>query len=366
MKLREMRKILKGMGAALLLAAALPAAAQQTRVLTAEKHNDYGLVYSLPITALRVDVTAVRTVHVAGPYYRYAKKYLGTDKVVTEDYENWTISDVKVVPYGISDPEDRYVMQLKPGALTYICVDADGMLLSINKEVEAAPTPKPTPAKEGKKVNVKEYLQYVNEDFISAQSSARQAEMLAESLMEIRDAKISLTRGTAESMPKDGRQLELMLQSLAAQEEAMTNAFVGFSWEETVTRSFTVVPEEEGRMTLFRMSDFAGFVEADDYSGDPVYFDMTVLSEGQLPVDAKGEEKKMPKDAVVYTVPGTSRVKVSLSGRTLYEGEVDLAQFGVKFGLQPTLFTDRKGRTYAEFNPATGALVEIGTLANEE
>lgn len=41
--------------------------------------------------------------------------------------------------------------------------------------------------------------------------------MLAESLMEIREAKVSLTRGTAETMPTDGRQLELMLESLRHQ-----------------------------------------------------------------------------------------------------------------------------------------------------
>ena len=45
------------------------------------------------------------------------------------------------------------------------------------------------------------------------------------------------------------------------------------------------------------MSDFAGFVDADDYSGDPVYVDVTVTSEGELPVGDKGEEKKLPKDA---------------------------------------------------------------------
>ena len=34
----------------------LAANAQQTKLLTADKHNEYGLVYSLPTTALDIEV----------------------------------------------------------------------------------------------------------------------------------------------------------------------------------------------------------------------------------------------------------------------------------------------------------------------
>ncbi len=64
----------------MLLAAYMPAAAQQTKLLTAEKHNEYGLVYTLPVTALDIEVTAVREVKKAGQYYQYAKKYVGINQ----------------------------------------------------------------------------------------------------------------------------------------------------------------------------------------------------------------------------------------------------------------------------------------------
>ena len=82
--------------------------------------------------------------------------------------------------------------------------------------------------------------------------------------------------------------------------------------------------------------------------------------EGELPVDAKGEEKKLPKDAVIYNIPGAAKVTLSLAGRTLWSEEVDCAQFGVQFGLQPSLFSDKKARSFATFDPATGALRQIG------
>lgn len=350
---------------AIALASVMPAAAQQTRLLTADKHNEYGLVYTLPVTALRVEVTATRTVSKAGPYYQYARKFIGTDKVIKSDSESWTINSVRVVPYGVPDEENRYLMQLKPGSTTYIGVSADGMLLSINKEPEevSSSTSSSSTSSASKPVaSDKEYLQYVDGDFIASQSSAKQAQMLAENLMEIRDARISLTRGTAETMPTDGRQLELMLQSLEQQEQAMTQAFTGFVTTETVTRTFTVTPSDEGRTVLFRMSDFAGFAEADDYSGDPVYLDVAIVSEASLPVDAKGEEKKVPKDGVAYCIPGTAKVSLSLKGRKLWEEETEFSQFGVVFALNPALFSSKKEQSFAVFNPVTGALVEIGNV----
>ena len=348
----------------LLMAAALltgSATAQQTKILTADKHNEYGLVYTLPTTALKIEVAARRTVKIAGPYWQYAKKYIGTDNVVRENAESWEITGVQVTPYGVPDTENRYLMQLKPGALTYISVGDDDMLLAINKEVAAPAVDLAGPMYMRRKdPNIQAYLQYVDEDFISSQSSAKQAQMLAQNLMEVRDARISLTRGTADNMPKDGRQLELMLESLKAQEDAFMAAFRGITDEMTVTRIYTFTPGDEGRTVLFRMSDFAGFVEADDYSGDPVYVTVEDRHDAELPTDAKGETKKLPKDAVAYTIPGDAKVTLSHKGVSLWSGRGEYAQYGVQFGLAPALFSDKKARSYAVFDTATGALKELG------
>ena len=337
--------------------------AQQSKILTAEKHNEYGLIYTLPVTAFEVEVVSERQIKKAGPFYQYAKKYVGTDKVVKEDAETWIIKEVNIKPYGIPDPDSRYLMQLKPGAVTYIAVDKDGMLLAINE----------TPEVINEEVSVKssipsgtsfpeDFLKYVGEDYMAAQSSAKRAQILAEELMEVRDSKVSLARGTADVMPTDGRQLELMLNSLENQEAALMAAFTGSVSTETIIRKFNFIPEKEGRTILFRMSDFAGPVEANNYAGAPVYMDVKIVSEGELPVDSKGEEKKMPKDAVAYCVPGSARLSLSYRGEQLASKEFDVAQFGIIFGLNPSLFTDKKDPSFAIFDPTTGAVKEIGKV----
>lgn len=339
---------------------------QATKTLTAEKSNEYGLVYSLPTTALEVEVTAVHEVGKKGPYYLYAKKSIAAEKGVSEDYEKWLITDVKVRPYGVSDSGTQYLMQLRPGALTSITVDADGMLLAINKEVDAPAKASRTPASQPQGVKWptgREYLDFVDEDFVASKSSAKQAQLLAESLMEVRDSKLALTRGTADAMPADGKQMELMLASLGEQEAALTAAFTGTVTTEYVTRKFTFIPDGDSRRILFRLSEFAGFVDADDLSGDPVYIQTETLNQASLPLDAKGEPKKLPKNAVIYNIPGSAQVTVSSLGKTLFEKEIQMAQLGMTFGLDPALFTDKKEPSFAVFDPVTGALLEIGSVS---
>lgn len=337
---------------------------QSTKVLTAEKSNEYGIVYSLPQTALEIEVTTRHQVSKKGPFYLYAKKYIGTSDVIREDSESWEITDVKVTPYGVPDSGIQYLMQLKAGALTTVTVDADGMLLAINKEV----APQTTENRQLKTENStqwptgREYLEFVDEDFVASQSPARQAQLLAESLMEVRESRLSLTRGTADAMPTDGKQLELMLNSLGKQEDAMTKAFTGSTTTEYVTRKFTFIPEEDSKEILFRLSDFAGFVDADDLSGDAVNIEISTANVPKLPVDSKGVEKKLPKNAVVYNLPGSAQVTLSTLGKKLYDKELQFAQFGITFGLDPNLFTDKKEPSFATFDPVTGALVEVGTV----
>ena len=350
---------------------ALSAFSQQTKILTAEKHNEYGLVYSLPTTALRITVTATRETRKAAPFRQYAKKYLGTSNVIEEDATSCSIKEIQVVPIGVKDDDTQYLMQLKAGALTYICVASDGMLLGINTKPDATSDDSgkekfstPTLIKDGGGVD--DYLRYIDMDFVSAQNSMRQAEMVASSLMDVRDAYLSLTRGTADNVPTDGKQLELMLNSLKEQEAALTRAFTGSVSIEEFSAQYIYIPEEEGEEVLFRLSDFSGLTLPEDLSGIPIYIKTEVMMEGKLPLDVNGEEKKFPKDGVVYAIPGTAKISIYSSEANFVSKEMEFAQFGTRFALSPSLFTDKKTPSYAVFSPVTGALEEIGKVVQSE
>jgi len=350
-------------------AVALPAAGQATHMLTADKNNEYGLVYTLPVTGVQVDLTARFTERVAGPYRQYAPRFLGNVQVVEADSRSCELTGAEVRTVGRAGTE-KYLMTVKPGATTAICVDADGMLLAVNTEIEPSAEQPLAVAERPARPQMDEYLQYVDEDFLVSLSDAKKAQMLARTIMDIRESRLSLTRGTAETMPTDGRQLELMLQSLEAQENALMRAFVGYEYSYTESRRVELVPDsammDGERVVLARLAPGEHFAASDDLVGEPVYFTVSDVQEPEMPLNAKGEPKDFPKNAVVYCIPAQATLKVSYMGRVMKSVDVQMAQGGILFGLDPKLFTDRKAPSYAIFNPATGAVETVAQMSRED
>ena len=67
-----------------------------------------GVVYALPRTGIRLEVTAEQEILEHGPYFAFAQKYLGINNAPNADLENWTITNVKMDTYGEPDPEAIY------------------------------------------------------------------------------------------------------------------------------------------------------------------------------------------------------------------------------------------------------------------
>ena len=69
---------------ALALAAIVPfgAVAQTSQKITAGKATEYGLAYSLPVTALDITVEAELTEENPGEFYNYARRHLGDDSAI--------------------------------------------------------------------------------------------------------------------------------------------------------------------------------------------------------------------------------------------------------------------------------------------
>ncbi len=347
------------------LAATLAAPAQTTTKLSASKANDYGLVYTLPTTVLDITVEAVHTVNQPGEFYKYAKKYLNSDTPISEPSESWDIKSVTVNARGRANNAEQYLMQFRAGQTPFIVVDENGMPLAINTEdvtipespvlpepVKAAPTPLETAAAR----------HAVSEEMLQSQSSAKRAELAAQKIYDLRQSRTDLVTGQADQMPPDGKAMQIIVDEIAAQEAALTAMFVGTTQTETTVSTMTFVPaEESSKSVLARVSAIDGIVDADDLSGDPITISVNVTERGKLPVNEKGEAKKFPEGGVAYCIPGTASVKISFRGNTVWEGSVDAAQYGIVFGLDPKIFSDKKAPAYLIFNPVTGAIRELGT-----
>lgn len=342
--------------------------AQTTQKLTANKSNDYGLIYNLPLTSIGVVVEAEREVKNPGDFFRYAKKYLNMDPVKSR-VETWSIKSVSITTQGVPDTKESYLVQFKAGATPTMIVDANSFPLAVNDDSFEMPPATAIPAPQAPKPTILETpaaAQAMTQDMLQSQSSAKRAELAAAKIYELRQSRNDIISGQADQMPADGKAMQLALDNLSSQEEALTAMFVGTTQTSTDVEVYDWMFDgsiaSKTRVVVGRLSQVDGLVDADDLSGEPIYLEVEVAARGELPVNDKGEEKKFPKGGLAYCVPGEANVSVVYNGRTLASKRVQVAQLGVVFGLDPTMFTDKKAPAYVHFDPSTGSVVEIGSV----
>ena len=134
---------------ALILAAALPwlsAGAQTSQKITAGKASEYGLVYSLPLTALDIYLVAELEEAHPGEFQNYARRHLGAADAVTADSRSARLTDVVVVPRGTADPDQRWLAQFKAGSTPFMILNSDNIPLAVNTENIAESTAPAIPA----------------------------------------------------------------------------------------------------------------------------------------------------------------------------------------------------------------------------
>ncbi len=354
------RWILSG---AILLAVVNTSEAQQTSKFSAAKHNEYGLHYTLPRTQLEVEVVAVKTTQKAGPYYKYANTYLAASMAIAQESETWELKEVNIRPIGVPNREEQYLVKFRSGSSPYMFLNEQGLLLSINCEPLASDVAAPTPAisaaasvLDGNAISAT-----VTEEMMLSGSEARMAEMAAKQIYRIRESRLNLITGDVDKLPADGESFQIVMTQLEEQEQALTALFVGTTQTEQVVTRFTFdIVDELDNELFFRFSEHEGVVDKGNLSGQPVYLDLKVVERGKYPTNAKGEELSMPVNGLAYCIPGRAKAAINFNGSLIRESEFAVAQFGVVYGLAPSMFDNKKKPAYVIFFPETGAIRELG------
>ena len=200
-------------------------------------------------------------------------------------------------------------------------------------------------------VNPRDFL---TEEILMSNSTAKMAELVAKEIYSIRESKNALLRGEADNMPKDGAQLKLMLDNLTLQERAMTEMFAGKVTTEEKIYTIRIVPKEMKHEVAFRFSKKLGIVANNDLAGEPVYITIADLKSINIP---EADPKKQV-DGIAYNVPGRARVTLDYHNEELYNAEIPITQFGVVEYLAPVLF-NKNSVIKVLFDTNTGALVKV-------
>ena len=328
--------------------------AQTEVVQGVTRGKDFGVVYALPKTEIKVDIKVTKVTYFPGEFSRYADRYLRLSDVSGEEEQYWELNGIVASSVGTPDNANTYFVKMKDKTVAPLMeLTEDGLIKSINVPLSAKPVAKAAPITPAKKrLDPKDFL---TEEILMANSTAKMAELTAKEIYYIRESRNALVRGQADNMPKDGEQLKLMLNSLDEQESAMLELFTGIKNKEEKVFTIKLTPNKEwDNEIIVRFSRKLGVLAVNDLAGEPIYFTLKNLRSVTIPE----ESKKKDVSGIAYNVPGKASVLI-LKGKTkLFEGELPVTQFGIVEYLAPELF-NKNSTIKVTFNPETGALVKV-------
>lgn len=330
----------------------------------------FGVTYVLPQTEIVIEADATRQHYEPGQFSQYAERYLRLSGVKQEAETTWTLDNVQVNTIGVPDKDNIYFVEMKDRTTAPLMeLTADGIVRSINLPYvgdKKTDQPKVQQAPEAD-LDPRSFL---TEEILMANSTAKMAELVAREIYSIRESKNALLRGEADNLPKDGAQLQIMLDNLNKQEKAMTQMFEGKVTTDIQHFSVRVTPEEMNNHVVFRFSKKLGFVQADDLAGEPVQLTIVnkhVIPEQPTEPDGKGTKtlvnlltngNKSALGGVAYNVPGKADVKLTFNHKDIINSEMSFTQFGTQEYLSNQLF-NKNTVTKVQFDVVTGALLKI-------
>jgi len=339
----------------------------QTKVLkmSATKNTDYGVTYFLPKTVLTINVEYNKITQKAGPFARYAEKYLGVKEqsVVFEDQVYYTLNKIYIDSKGIVDKNASYLVEFKSKTTSpFVYLTEDGLICTINADYvpDSKINVKKTVTQSVPEILTTTSHSIYTEEYLRAGSVTKMAEVAAKQIYKLRESRTDILTGETENAPRDGEGMKIVLANLEAQEKALVELFIGTSIVESYDAEFEIEPLSDiDKEVLFRFSKYFGIVDTDDLSGSPVYINVKNIenTETQEIIDPKRKTKET--QSIVYNIPGKATVEVFYGTNSMYKNTFQVVQFGSKQILAPSLFDDKKAPVKIYFFPETGAIKQI-------
>ncbi len=286
-----MKKILFACAAALACAAT---AAQNGKIAPIGIVN--GEV-SQPKTTLYVDITIEKQEITAGPYARYAQKYLGvsaplTDKVLYE-IKSAKVSDVSGKQAAASKPKSGLVSHMNP--------EKGFPKLAVDRKSNAQ------------------------------QSLEESARLAADEIFGIRKSRDELITGEA-GENVFGAGLKYAIEELNRQEEEYLSLFLGRQVNSTVVKQYKITPSaNKTNYIVCRFSNVDGPLPEDDLSGTPVVLETKAMN--TISTDGLKIQEKPTK--TVYRIADDAMCRIIFNNGEIASAVIPVYQFGQTVYIAP-------------------------------
>ncbi|MBO5635658.1 MAG: DUF4831 family protein [Bacteroidales bacterium] len=300
--------------------------------------------YALPQTTITLEVEAVRESFHAGPYAKFAQKYLGVN-ARQEDQQTCSLSSVKMTPHIEADQNCRYYITPDKGAMAFLALTSQG-LVAVNdgsfgngaewrfasqadadfsdKGVSSNLTSEATTLYRG----VDGSRVAVQQNMVVQKTLEQRAKEAADMIFDLRKKRVQIVTGDTDAT-YSGEAMGAALSEIAALEKEYMSMFVGYSDFQTQKMKCDVVPQKDRKSqayVAFRLSDSEGIVSADNVSGKPYLLELV-----PQPVSQASGKASAAKGAVaVYRIPAICAVKLTDGVNPILQDRVAVYQLGVE------------------------------------
>ena len=324
---------------------------------SAQKKSDAEgyMTYSLPSTAIVLEVEAVQEKFYAGPYAAYAEKYLGI-KARQKDETTFQLTGIKMTPLLEADQSRRYTLNVKKGQIngTFLKLSSvglisfsdakfgdesvwrfptdgqgnfNGMGVSSNLTSEAAVL-----YRNDRKDSFYDRVS-VKQDMLVEKSVEQRAAETAEMILKLRKQRLQIVTGDTDAT-YSGEAMGAAITEITRLEEEYMMLFAGYTESQTQKMRFEVVPQadkEDQIYVAFRLSDTAGLVPADNLSGKPVIMEITPQEFSVPVVDVEDKNKK--EVLAYYRIPAICTVRLMDGANLLLQSRMPIYQLGQESSL---------------------------------
>jgi hypothetical protein len=307
--------------------------------------------YSLPRTVVKLTVKAEHESFAAGPYAKYAKKYLGAD-VRTESGNTYTIKTIEFAPYVEPDPSIKLNINISTtsAADNFLNISDQGLIIySDNNEAQNAMWNATSSAADGlpaqsatsnltnttttlyKSVQTADGVRSipVEQMQVVEKSNEKKAEETAALILKMRQKRMDIITGESD-VNYDGQAMKAILSEIDRLESEYLLQFIGKSVKDTVTSVFYVKPDLSNTKQLymaFRISDSQGLLPAGNLGGRPIILEIT--SEGEpIKYGTPGNIDNPGRGILLYRKPVTVMMKLLDGQKTLLQSRMPVYQFG--------------------------------------
>lgn len=331
---------------------ALALAVMPQMAMAQKKSDPQGLVtYSLPSTTITLDVEAVQEKFHAGPYAKFAEKYLGI-KARQKDETTVQLTQIRMTPLVEADHSKRYTLNVKKGDIdaTFLKLSSCGLVSFADanfgdesvwrfptkvsgdfsdKGVSSNLTSESATLYRNAKTESAYNRVAVQQSMVVEKSLEQKAAETAQMILNLRQQRLQIVTGDTDAT-YSGEAMGAAIEELTRLEQEYMTLFVGYSDLQTQKMRFDVVPQanQESQMYVaFRLSDAAGLVPADNLSGKPVV--MEIVTQDVVDPSVTADMLKNAKEVqAYYRIPAVCTVKLMDGANLLLQSRMPVYQLG--------------------------------------